>query len=83
MNNQLLVADIATGELRRLFTGVTSDEITGVTVTPDRRTLFINTQHPGNGDPSKTNFPAPTDGVTVPRDSTFVITRKDGGIVGS
>ena len=83
LNNQLLVADTRTGELRRLFTGVTSDEITGVTMTPDRRTLFINTQHPGNGNPALTNFPAPIDGVTVPRDCTFVITRKDGGIIGS
>ncbi|MFK7794802.1 MAG: PhoX family phosphatase [Gammaproteobacteria bacterium] len=83
LNNQLLVADINTGELKRLFTGVTDDEITGITMTPDRRTMFINTQHPGRGDPSKTNFPAPFDGVTVPRDSTIVITRKDGGIIGS
>lgn len=83
LNNQMVVADTVTGEIRRLFTGVTGDEITGVAYTPDRRTMFINTQHPGNGDPSLTNFPAPLDGVTVPRDSTFVITRKDGGIIGS
>ena len=41
---------------------------------------------PGNGDPNLTNFPVlndPPDGTTIPRDSTFVITRKDGGIVGS
>ena len=83
LNNQMLVADTNTGELRRLFTGVTGDEITGIAITPDRRTMFVNTQHPGNGDPSQTNFPAPLDGVTVPRDATFVITRKDGGIIGS
>ncbi len=86
LNNQLLVADTRSGELRRLFTGVTGDEITGLTMTPDRRTLFINTQHPGNGNPNLTNFPvlnAVPDGVTVPRDATFVITRKDGGIIGS
>ncbi len=83
LNNQMLVADTRTGELRRLFTWVTKDEITGITTTPDRRTLFINIQHPGNGDPSLTNFPAPFDGVTVPRDATIVITRKDGGIIGS
>ncbi|MDX1655305.1 MAG: PhoX family phosphatase [Candidatus Competibacteraceae bacterium] len=82
LNNQMLVADTFTGELRRLFTGVTECEITGITVTPDRRTLFINIQHPGDGDPGKTNFPA-QDGKSVPRDSTIVITRKDGGIVGS
>ncbi len=86
LNNQMLVADPASGDLRRLLTGVTSDEITGLTVTPDRRVLFANTQHPGNGDPTLTNFPvmnAVPDGVTVPRDCTFVLRRKDGGIVGS
>lgn len=83
LNNQMLVADLSTGDLRRLFTGVTSDEITGITTTPNRKTMFVNTQHPGNGDPARTNFPAPFDGVTIPRDSTIVITRKDGGIVGS
>lgn len=83
LNNQMLVADTMTGELRRLFTGVSGDEITGITVTPDRRTMFINTQHPGEGDPTVTNFPAELDGVTVPRDCTIVITRKNGGIIGS
>ena len=83
LNNQMLVANIETGELRRLFTGVSGDEITGITVTPDRRTMFVNIQHPGNGDPTRTNFPAPLDGVTVPRDATIVITRKDGGVIGS
>ncbi|MBT0963256.1 PhoX family protein [Denitromonas iodatirespirans] len=83
LNNQMLVADTKTGEIRRLFTGVSGDEITGITVTPDRRTLFINMQHPGEGDPTVANFPAELDGVTVPRDCTIVITRKDGGIIGS
>ena len=55
----------------------------GLTVTPDRRTLFCNTQHPGNGNPASTNFPADVDGVTIPRDCTLVVRRKDGGIVGS
>ena len=83
LNNQLLVADTETGKLSRLLTGVTGDEITGITVTPDRRTLFVNTQHPGNGDPTQSNFPAPYDGITIPRDCTIVITKKDGGIIGS
>jgi len=67
----------------RLLTGVNSDEVTGFTITPDYRTAFINLQHPGNGDPTETNFPAATDGYTIPRDCTLVITRKDGGIIGS
>jgi secreted PhoX family phosphatase len=86
LNNQMLVADPSTGDIRRLLTGVPRDEVTGITVTPDRRTLFCNTQHPGDGDPRLTNFPvmnAVPDGVTVPRDATYVVTRRDGGIVGS
>jgi secreted PhoX family phosphatase len=83
MNDQMLVADSRTGELRRLLSGVTGCEVTGVAITPDRRTLFCNLQHPGNGDPTLTNFPAPTDGVTIPRDATLVLRRKNGGIVGS
>ncbi len=83
LQDQMIVADTKTGELRRLFVGVSSDEITGITVTPDRRTMFINMQHPGNGSPTSTNFPAEFDGVTIPRDCTIVITKKDGGIIGS
>ncbi len=89
LNNQMLVASIHDKSgpedllIKRLFTGVTSDEITGVAVTPDRRTMFINTQHPGNGDPARTNFPASQGSGKIPRDCTFVITRKDGGIIGS
>ncbi|MEM0955566.1 MAG: PhoX family phosphatase [Pseudomonadota bacterium] len=83
LQDQLLIADPDTKEIRRLFMGVNGDEITGIAFTPNRRTAFINVQHPGNGDPTATNFPAPTDGVTIPRDCTVVLTRKDGGVVGS
>jgi len=80
-NDQLLVANPATGEIRRLFSGPKDCEITGIAVTPDRRTMFINVQHPGNGDGGKTLFPY---GVgDVPRDATVVLQRKDGGIIGS
>ncbi|MDX1453429.1 MAG: PhoX family phosphatase [Oleiphilaceae bacterium] len=85
LEDQLVVFD-TTQEVpvaKRLLVGVASDEITGFTVTPDQRTAFVNIQHPGNGDPSLTNFPANYDGVTIPRDCTLVITRKDGGIIGS
>jgi len=78
--------DLDDGEIpqpKRLLVGVNSDEITGFTLTPDRRTAFVNIQHPGNGDPSSTNFPAPTGSGLIPRDCTLVITRKDGGIIGS
>ncbi|MBD2035850.1 PhoX family phosphatase [Leptolyngbya sp. FACHB-321] len=83
LNDQMLVADPNTDEIRRIFSGVTGSEVTGITVTPDRRTMFVNLQHPGDGDPSVTNFPAPQGSGRVPRDSTIVITRKNGGIIGS
>jgi secreted PhoX family phosphatase len=86
LNNQMLVADTRTGEIRRLLEGVRGDEVTGMTMTPDRRTLFVNLQHPGEGNPNVTNFPVErtfADGQTVPRDATLVITRNDGGVIGS
>jgi len=83
LNDQMLVADPSTGEIRRIFAGVTGCEVTGVAITPDRRTMFINIQHPGDGDPTKTNFPAPPNSGKIPRDATVVITRKDGGVIGS
>ncbi len=83
LNNQLLVADINNGEIRRLLTGVPGCEITGIASTPDQKTMFVNIQHPGGGDPSITNFPRSFDGVTVPRDCTLAIRRKNGGVVGS
>ncbi|MBK8285133.1 MAG: PhoX family phosphatase [Ahniella sp.] len=46
-NNQMLVADPASGEIRRFMVGPSGCEITGITWTPDRRTMFVNVQHPG------------------------------------
>lgn len=85
LQDQLVVFDTRSEkpEPKRLLVGVSSDEITGFTVTPDQRTAFVNIQHPGNGSPENTNFPAPFDGTTIPRDCTLVITRKDGGVIGS
>ncbi len=88
-NDQMLVADSATREIRRLFTGVKGCEVTGVAVTPDRRTMFINLQHPGDGNPAATNFPVGGPGIPanpagpIPRDATIVITRIDGKVIGS
>ncbi len=33
--------------LRRFLTGPADCEITGVTMTPDHKAIFINVQHPG------------------------------------
>jgi secreted PhoX family phosphatase len=84
-NDQMLVANAATKQFSRLFTGVKGCEVTGVAVTPSQKTMFVNVQHPGDGDPRLTNFPAPYTGAggPVPRDCTIVITRKNGGVVGT
>ena len=90
-NNQMLVADPATGELRRFLTGPKGCEVTGITWTPDQRFVFVNIQHPGEGpdldqaqaDPvSASTWP---DGkqATRPRPATVVIWKKDGGVVGT
>ena len=48
-NNQTLACDVATGEVRRFLTGPHGCEVTGMTWTPDGRTMFLNIQHPGEG----------------------------------
>ena len=46
-NNAMLAAVPETGEVRRFLTGPRGCEITGVIMTPDQRTMFVNVQHPG------------------------------------
>lgn len=46
-NNQMLVADVATGEIKRFMVGPDGCEVTGITWTPDGTTCFIDIQHPG------------------------------------
>jgi len=84
-NDQLLVADPVTREFKRLFTGVKGCEVTGVTTTPDRKTMFVNLQHPGDGSAAFSNFPEFFVGASgpVPRDCTIVIKRINGGVIGS
>lgn len=74
--NQLLCADPTTREVRRFLVGPRGCEITGITWTPDYRTLWVNVQHPG------LSYPA-SDGRTRPRSTTVVITRDDGGVIGT
>jgi secreted PhoX family phosphatase len=90
-NNQMLACDRTTGEVRRFFTGPVNCEVTGATLTPDGRTMFINIQHPGEtasdrsdpADPAKySNWPDYKPGGR-PRSATVVIRKKDGGPVGT
>ena len=53
--------------------------MTGLTFTPDSKTLFINIQHPGEG--GNSNWP--DGGSARPRSATVIITKNDGGVIGS
>ena len=77
-NCHMMVADIPTGQIGRFLTGPNGCEITGWTMTPDQKSLFVNIQHPGEATAS--TWP---DGVTPPRSSTIVITKNDGGVIGT
>ncbi len=90
-NNMMLAADSATGEVRRFLTGPAGCEVTGVSTTPDGKTMFVNIQHPGEpsterSDPAKplaiSTWP---DGAAAgrPRAATVVVRKDDGGVVGT
>lgn len=74
--NQLLCADTASREVRRFLVGPRGAEITGITLTPDGKSLWINVQHPGG------SYPA-SDGHSRPRSTTVLIQKNDGGVIGS
>ncbi len=78
--------------LRRFLVGPVDCEITGLTESPDGRTLFVNIQHPGEttngknfdiGNPSTWLSHWPGGGDARPRSATIVITRDDGGPIGA
>ena len=88
-NNQMLCADPASGSIRRFLVGPVGCEITGCVVTPDRRTLFVNIQHPGEQRAGadglySSSWPSTSGrGSVRPRSATVVVQRQDGGIVGT
>ncbi len=102
-NNQMLCADTVTGEIRRFLVGPSGCEITGLSFTPDSRTMFINIQHPGEvgRHPNAPALPEGVDGDEYiaanplafsqwpdaeggrPRSATVVITKEDGGVIGT
>ena len=102
-NNQMLCADPATGEIRRFLVGPSGCEITGLTFTPDGKTMFINVQHPGEVG-SHPKRPTPPAGTSMddyiaanplafsqwpdasggrPRSATVIVTKNDGGVIGT
>jgi secreted PhoX family phosphatase len=90
-NNAMLACDVSTGEMRRFLTGPVGCEITGVSWTPDGRTMFVDVQHPGESpgersDPAEpqrhSSWPDHQPGGR-PRSATLVIRREDGGVIGA
>jgi secreted PhoX family phosphatase len=96
-NNQMLAADPATGEIRRFLTGPVGCEVTGVIMTPDMKTMWVNIQHPGemldvlqrrgiNKSPQNpnaaSNWPDHHPNGR-PRSATVLITKDDGGVIGT
>ncbi|MBM5572600.1 MULTISPECIES: PhoX family protein [Deefgea] len=80
--------------LKRFLVGPKDCEITGLCETPDGKTIFINIQHPGENtkmadvaDPAKYTSQWPSNvgygAGKRPRSATIVITKDDGGRIGS
>lgn len=88
-NNQMLAADVQTGAIKRFLTGPIRCEVTGVATTPDGTAMWVNIQHPGEGDAdldpdNPTEFSAwPDMDGTRPRAATVLITKNDGGVIGT
>jgi hypothetical protein len=80
--------------LKRFLVGPKGAEITGICETPDGRALFVNIQHPGentkmadttNPDRYESQWPANAGygAGKRPRSATVVITKNDGGLIGT
>jgi hypothetical protein len=96
-NNQMCAADPDTGETRRFLTGPIGCEVTGITMTPDGKTMFVNIQHPGDvprdlfnqgvrlssANPKAASSWPDGAGAGRPRSATLVITKNDGGVIGT
>ncbi len=73
-NNQMLAGDPVTGEIRRFLTGPNGSEVTGLTWSADRRTMFVGIQHPG--------APFPDGEGALPRSAIVTVKRRDNALVG-
>jgi secreted PhoX family phosphatase len=77
-------------QLKRFLVGPSGAEVTGICETPDGKALFINIQHPGEdtavgviGTPASYQSHWPDGGTARPRSATVVITKNDGGRIGT
>lgn len=88
-NNVLMAADPETREFRRFLIGPNGCEVTGITFSQDQRAMFLDIQHPGEpvtvftNDLSEVGTHWPDGGDARPRSATLVITKDDGGVIGT
>ncbi len=81
-NNQMLLADVNSGAVKRFLVGPSGCEVTGCSFTPDMKTMFVGIQHPGEVG-SHPNAPKKANGSTwgdndIARDPTRFSTWPDG-----
>jgi secreted PhoX family phosphatase len=96
--NSMVCVDPNTGMTRRFMTSPPNCEVTGVVMAPDAKTMFVGIQHPGEestaANPEQysawpaSQWSVEADGITPlpggrPRSAVVVITKDDGGIIGS
>lgn len=94
--NVMMCADPSTGMTRRFLTSPPYCEVTGVITTPDGKTMFVGIQHPGEDwindftensawPDNATNGPTTFTGSSPakPRSGIVVITKDDGGVIGT
>ena len=93
--NAMFAADPSTRKITRFLTSPRNCETTGVVSTPDLKTMFVGIQHPGEdwapaGYTAKSTWPdsganGPTTQAVVskPRSAVVVVTKNDGGVIGT
>jgi len=83
LNGDRTISPDNQASLKRFLVGPGRCEVTGIVLTPDARTLFVNIQHPAQDFGSKPShsFPAAGTGApnNLPRSTTLAIRREDGG----
>jgi secreted PhoX family phosphatase len=90
----MFCADPSTRQITRFLTSPKNCEVTGVITTPDGKTMFVGIQHPGEDwtgtYTSRSTWPdsgvnGPTTQATAvkPRSSVVVITKDNGGVIGT
>lgn len=73
-NTQMLAGDPVTGQIERFLTGPKGSEVTGLTWSADKRTMFVGIQHPA--------APFPDCEGMLPRSSIVAVKRADNAAVG-